>query len=87
MRRLDKGIPDLNKLRARANNTHVIKDSVINYEKVIEAKEQRFRPKFLRSDFAKCPPRDDAMFRLDDRWINTQLENSRPEREIRLKNR
>jgi hypothetical protein len=39
MRRLDKGIPDLTKVRARANNTQIVRDSIVNYEKVIEAKE------------------------------------------------
>ena len=87
MKRLDSGIPKIEKLIARPSNAQIATETSVNYEKVLQAKHERFKPKYIRSDFNKHSKRDDAMFKLGDWWTNTQLENTKEERELQLKNK
>ncbi len=49
---------------------------------MLDAKTERFKPKHVNLvNFKKQPPRDDAMFKVGDRWINVQLENTKEERQ------
>jgi len=61
-------------------------ESCINDQKVLEAKTDRFKPRHVSLvNFKKQPPRDDSMFKIGDRWMNVQLENTREEREKQSK--
>ena len=62
--------------------------SCINIEKAIDAKTHRFKPKQINlTNFKLTRARDESMLKTDDRWYNTQLENTKEEREIEQKAR
>jgi hypothetical protein len=60
MRRLDAGIPNLTKLKARPDLTVTSLDSCVSVDNVIRAKTQRLKPKVLTlTNFNKTPARDE----------------------------
>ena len=61
-------------------------ESCLDDSKVCEAKSDRVgnrQSNFV--NYKKQPPRDDAMFRVGDRWANVQLENTKEQREVQMK--
>ena len=86
MRRLDAGIPNLNKLKARPDLTVPSLDSCVSVDNVIRAQTQRFKPKVLTlTNFYKTPARDEKILKQSERWANVQLENSKEERELEIR--
>jgi len=60
-------------------------ESCISIEKAVEAKTERFRPRFVNlTNFKKQSPRDDKILKQNDRWVNIELENTKEEREAQM---
>ena len=48
----------------------------------MEAKTERFRPRKINlTNFKKQQARDDTIYKIGDRWVNIQLDNTKEERE------
>jgi len=91
MTRLDAGIPNMKKLQARkdeaAINASKMENSCINYDNLIMA-SNKVKPKNISlQSVSKQLPRDEKLYRQDDRWSNIMLENTKEEREIEIQAR
>lgn len=92
MKRLTSGIPKFEKVVSRPNvstsRDNLAGVSCCDYEKAIEAKTVRTKPKKVNlTNIGKQVPRDEQIYRTDDRWVNQQLENTKGEREVEIKAR
>jgi len=87
MPRLDSGFTDMKKIRARnEGGFKEQRESCIDVEKAVQAKTERFRPRFVNlTNFKKQPARDDKMFTTSDWKTNILLENTKEERELEIK--
>lgn len=92
MPRLNAGIPNMAKLQprkddiaAKAAKTDL---SSLNYDNLVSANTIKVRPKNVAlSNLSKQLPRDELLYRQDDRWCNISLENTKEERALKIEAR
>jgi len=92
MNRLDAGIPNMKKVQPRQDDVAIkaskTDNSCLNYDNFIEANTIKVRPKNIAlQNVSKQLPRDEKLYRQDDRWCNIILENTKEERETEMQAR
>ena len=92
MPRLNAGIPNMAKLQPRKDDVAVkaakTDFSCINYDNLVSANTIKVRPKNIAlQNLSKQLPRDELLYRQDDRWCNVLLENTKEERAVEIQAR